>query len=389
MPWKETGAMKERMKFFVEYEQGEYSMSELCRRYGISRPTGYKWVERVDQYGLRGLEDRSRAPKHHAHAIRDQMVEMIVQARAKHPTWGPKKLKVWLSEKHKREDFPCASTIGSIIKRSGMSVARRRRRRATPSTHPFAECDCPNAVWSADFKGWFMTGDGERCEPLTISDSYSRYLIRCQAMKGISLERVQSLFEASFREYGMPVVIRTDNGSPFASRGLGGLSRLSVWLIKLGITPERISPGKPQENGRHERMHLTLKKETASPPQKNLRRQQEVFDRFRVEYNEERPHEALGMSTPAMCYEPSCRRYPGRVGPVVYQEGMILRRVQKRGEINWNGQRVFIGEAFSGERIGFSGLDEDIYSVYMGHVQIGIFDSRRLRVTGTTGPRKS
>ncbi len=388
MPWKETCVMEERMKFVVEYKGAELCMSELCRKYGISRRTGYKWVGRLEQNGSAGLQDRSRAPNNHPNAVSDQLVDIILDARAEYPTWGPKKLKVLLERKHARLVIPCPSTIGEILRRNGLTVPRKRRRRATPSSQPFAACDAPNAVWCADFKGWFRTGDGRRCDPLTISDAFSRYLIRCQALQPTSFIRVKSVYEASFREQGLPFVIRTDNGPPFASIGLGGLSRLAVWLIKLGITPERIEPGKPQQNGRHERMHLTLKKETASPPQKNLRKQQEVFDVFKTVYNEERPHEGLDMATPATLYAASSRLFTGRIEPLVYPEGMITRMVQKRGHIFWRCDRVFIGEAFAGEPIGLEQIDEENYSVYIGHVQIGLFNSRRLKVTGINGRRK-
>lgn len=294
--------MDERIRFVMELEQGEMSKAALCRRFGISRPTGDKWIERYQSSGLSGLLDRSRAPGRHPNETPEELSELIVALRRRHPHWGPKKLRVLLLRKYPQMAWPSCSTLGEILRRAGLTVPRRRRRHTPPWTQPFAACNRPNTVWCADFKGWFRTGDGVRCDPLTISDAHSRYLLRVQGMRETKEGPVRSLFEATFRQYGVPGAIRTDNGTPFASHGIGGLSRLSVWWLKLGIEPERIEAGKPQQNGRHERMHLTLKQETASPPAKDLRRQQAAFDRFRVTFNEERPHEALNQNCPATVY---------------------------------------------------------------------------------------
>lgn len=246
MPWKETCRMEERMKFISHHLAGELSMAALCREFGISRKTGYKLVRRFRDDPATGLQDRSRAPHHHPNAVSARAEEAIVAARRRHPTWGPKKLRAWLRHREPSVRWPAASTIGEILRRRGLSVPRRRSRKTVVYTEPFVGCDCPNAVWSADFKGWFRTGDGVRCDPLTISDNYSRYLLRCQAMTSLDYIHVQPVFEAAFREYGMPVAIRTDNGVPFATTTLGGLSKLSVWWLKLGIVPERIVPGHPE-----------------------------------------------------------------------------------------------------------------------------------------------
>ena len=378
MPWKETCAVEERIKFIKDYRSGEFMLAELCRMYGISRKTGYKWIERADQYGLKGLSDCSRAPHHHPNAVSEELVDLILALRGKHPSWGPKKLRRILERGHGGFKLPCHSTIGEIIRRHGLSVPRRRRRRCEPSSRPFSECAAPNQVWCADFKGWFKTGDGRRVDPLTISDAASRYIIRCQAMSSVSLEAVQRLFEASFREYGMPLVIRTDNGPPFASHGIGGLTRLSVWWIRLGISPERIEPGKPYQNGRHERMHLTLKKETASPPRRNLHAQQRAFDRFREEFNHQRPHEALGQETPSSVYEPSPNQYPSRLPAVEYADTMVTRKVQKRGEFHWRGHKIFLTEALAGQVVGLDPIDDRYFDIYLVKVPVGVFDSKRL-----------
>ncbi len=377
MPWKETCAMEERMKFIVDCQNQEYAKAALCRIYGISRPTADKWLARYTEAGLDGLADQSRAPKHHPNQVPAEVEEAILTARRAHPHWGPKKLRILLKQKTARRSWPAVSTIGEILKRHGLTVPRKRRRRTPPYTQPFAACDGPNAVWCADFKGWFKTGNGSRCDPLTISDAYSRYLLKCQAVKDTGFETTRGLFEAAFGQYGLPLAIRTDNGSPFASRGIGGLSRLSVWWIKLGIVPERIEPGQPQQNGRHERMHGTLKTETAKPPARTLRSQQRAFDRFREEFNHVRPHEALEMATPASVYVYSPRPYPQRVGDVEYPDGMEIRRVKPNGVFNWKNRRVFLGEALGRELVGLEVVDDRYWIVYLSRHILGVFDSHR------------
>lgn len=377
MPWKETCAVKERMKFIMDCESQEYSKAALCRMYGISRPTGDKWLARYAEESVDGLVDQSREPKNHPNQVSQEIEEAILAARREHPRWGPKKLRVILERAMPRRGWPAISTIGEILSTHGLTVPRKRRRRTPPYTQPFASCDSPNDVWCGDFKGWFRTGDGSRCDPLTISDAHSRKLLRCQVVKETGFATTRGLFEATFRQYGLPLAIRTDNGAPFAGRGIGGLSRLSVWWIKLGIVPERIEPGKPQQNGRHERMHGTLKAETANPPARTLRAQQRAFDRFREEFNHVRPHEALAMRCPAEVYVYSPRPYPERLGPVEYPPGLTVRIVQPHGEFYWRGHRVFLGEAFGRERVGLEPLDGRYWIVYFGELVLGIFDSHR------------
>jgi len=382
MPWKEISAMEERRGFLVEWLGREVGMAELCRRYGISRVTGYKWVGRFEKEGWTGLQDQSRAPQHPWNGVAEEVEELIVKGRRDHPTWGPRKLLPWLRCQYGRQDdWPVASTVGEILKRHGLVRARKRRRRATPSAKPLRTGGQPNAVWCADFKGWFRTGDGKRCDPLTISDAYSRYLLRCQGMSNTKGERVQGLFEAVFREYGLPEVIRTDNGAPFASTGLGGLSRLSVWWIKLGIKPERIAPGKPYQNGSHERMHRTLKMEAINPPARTLRGQQRCFDRFREEYNQQRPHEALGQVPPARYYESSGRTYRGRVPAVEYPEGFRIRKVKFHGDLQWRGRRVYLTQALAGQPVGLMQIDDRHWEIYFSEVLLGILDSHRMEIS--------
>ena len=313
MPWSETCAMDERMRFVVAASEDDAVMSELCAEFGISRQTGYKVLARYREEGVEGLKERSRAPLSHGRAREEAVVEAVLALRERHPTWGPKKLRKKLGERLPGVEPPARSTIGDWLRKEGLTSPRRPRRRCPPFTSPFLAADGPNAVWCADFKGWFLTGDRRRCDPLTISDAMSRYLLRCQALDRPDGAHARPVFEAAFCEFGLPLAIRSDNGPPFASIGAGGLSRLSVWWIKLGVKPERIEPGKPQQNGRHERMHRTLKAETADPPAASLAEQQRRFDAFRVIYNDERPHEALDFETPSALYRASPARLPLRL----------------------------------------------------------------------------
>jgi transposase InsO family protein len=379
--------MEERIKFIGHYLEGELSMAALCREYGISRKTGYKLIGRFFEDPVDGLKDRSRAPHHHPNAVSALTEEAIVSARCRHPTWGPKKLRAWLERRDSSRRWPAASTIGEILGRRGLSVPRRRSRKAVVYDKPFVGCDLPNAVWSADFKGWFMTGDGLRCDPLTISDNYSRYLLRCQAMVSPDYLHVQPVFEAAFREYGLPVAIRTDNGAPFATTTVGGLSRLSIWWIKLGIVPERIVPGHPEQNGRHERMHRTLKKETATPPKRTWQAQQRAFDRFRREYNQERPHEAIMMKTPSCLYLSSPREYPLILPEMIYPDNMLIRSVKSQGDISWKGRHVYLSETLAGEQVGLKPVADRFYDIYFGPVRLAQLDIYEKRLKHL--PRKT
>lgn len=372
MPWTETCALDERTRFSVEYDMDELSMAELCRKYGISRKTGYKWVARVEEGGFSNLADLSRAPHRHPNELAWALEEAIVALRRRHPTWGPRKLRELLKG---GDRLPAASTIGDLLQRRGLAVPHKRRRRVPPQTQPFSVCDQPNAVWCADFKGWFRTGDGLRCDPLTITDACSRYLLRCQVLPGQDHACSRPVFEAAFREFGLPLAIRTDNGSPFATRALAGLSQLSVWWIKLGIHVERIDAGKPQQNGRHERMHLTLKKETAQPPASNGRSQQRRFDAFREEFNSQRPHEALGMQTPGSMYWYSPRPYPSRPPQVEYPTGWLVRKVKYKGGIIWKRQEVFLTAVLAGEDVGLEPMNSRYWRAWFGAVPLAIFDS--------------
>jgi transposase InsO family protein len=273
MPWKLRNALEQRNNFISEWLKGETPVAELSRAYGISRKTAYKWLERFEQDGRNGLSDQSRAPLHCPQAMEESTAVAIIAEREQHPTWGARKIRESLRRQQAEVSWPAASSIGELLKREGLIQARRKRRRTPPYSQPLAHATAPNQVWCADFKGWFLCGDGTRCDPFTVSDAYSRYLLRCRAVDKTDGPHVRAVMEAMFRECGLPEAIRTDNGPPFASPAPGGLSRLSMWWLELGIRHERIDPGCPQQNGRHERMHLTLKQDTASPPAANRRRQ--------------------------------------------------------------------------------------------------------------------
>jgi transposase InsO family protein len=369
--------MEEKLRFVFEHQQGERSMKELCEGYEISRETGYVWLRRYGELGWEGLVEKSREPRRHPNQTAAEIEKRIVAVREAHMKWGPRKLKRVLEREEPGRVWPAVSTMGALLKREGMIVGRRKRKRTAPYTEPLAHAEGPNRVWCADFKGWFRSGDGERIDPLTISDAHSRYLLRCQAVEKTGTARVQAIFEAAFREYGLPEAIRTDNGAPFATHALAGLSRLAVWWIKLGIVPERIEAGHPEQNGRHERMHRTLKQETAEPPAANRRAQQRAFDRFCKEYNEVRPHEALGMKTPAETYEPSSRRFPAREPELEYPDSMLVRQVGSKGQFRWNKHEVFVTEVLWGERIGLLPVDDHCFTVYFGPVALARFDNRQ------------
>lgn len=380
MPWKVSGVVEQRQKFLREYATGEWTMTELCRAYEISRPTGYELWRRYGNEGEAGLEDRSRAPARHPNQTPPAIEEQVLALRRAHMRWGPRKLKACLERKRPQENWPAASTMGELLRREGLVIGRQARPKVPPYTQPFAAAREPNQLWCADFKGWFRTGDGERIDPLTATDACSRYLLRCQAVEKTDTERVQAIFEAAFREYGLPAAIRTDNGAPFASRAVAGLSRLAVWWMKLGIVPERIEAGHPEQNGRHERMHRTMKEETATPPQANRRAQQRTMDEFRREYNEERPHEALDMRTPSSCYTPSSREYPARVREPEYGGALAVRKVRECGVFTWKHENVFLSKTLSGERIGLLPIDERYYRVYFAAFPLARFDSQTRRI---------
>jgi putative transposase len=381
MPWKETCAMDEREAFVAAWRSGEFAMTALCERFGVSRPTGYKWIERSNAEGRAGLHDRGRAPHHHRNATPAAQVGAILALKRRHLHWGPWTLHDWLCREHAQQRWPAVSTIGEVLKRHGLVKSRRARPHTPPHTQPFAHIGGANDVWSADFKGQFRLGDARLCYPLTITDNHSRFLLCCQGLYHPRADLTRRHFEHTFREYGLPKALRTDNGAPFASIAVGGLSALSIWLIKLGVKPERIAPGRPQQNSRHERMHRTLKAATAAPPKANLSAQQRAFNRFQQEFNQQRPHRALGGGQrPGELYRPSPRPYPSRLPELVYPDDFILRKVRHEGHIRWQGHEVFVSKTLVGEPVALKSLDHDRWELYFGPLVLGIVDARRGKV---------
>lgn len=376
MPWEENSVMEQRMEFVLQWRAGLESKAELCRRYGISRRIGYKWAARYEKEGPAGLVDRSHEAHSHPNQTPPAIVERILALRYAHPLWGAPKLQAVFAREHPELPCPAASTIGEMLRRAGLSRAPQPRRRTPPHTRPLAHAGAPNDVVSIDFKGWFVCGDGRRVDPLTLVDNYSRYLLCCQAVAGCDYEHVRAALERVFRDYGLPRAIRSDNGAPFASTALGGLSRLSVWWTKLGIAVERIEPAKPQQNGRQERFHSTLKLHTANPPAANLGAQQRAFRRFRKEYNEQRPHQTLGQSTPASYYTASPRSYPRPLITPEYRFDWALRTVHKSGSIDWKGREIYLTRVLWGERVGLEPIDDGVYRIWFADLALAQFDER-------------
>ena len=364
-----------RVQLIQDYQAGE-NIQALAEVYQVSRKTVYKWLERYQAEGMAGLADRSRAPRHVPGRVSDEVVAHIVAARHRWH-WGPRKLRIKLAAAHPEIGWPAESTIGEVLKRAGLAHPRKARVRTPPYRTPFASVQAANQTWCADFKGHFRTGDGTRCDPLTITDAHSRYLLRCHIVPQADGTHVRAIFDACFRQYGLPLVIHTDNGVPFASRAPGGLSRVSMEWVKLGIVAERSRPASPQDNGRHERMHSTLKQATLRPPERTRRRQQDAFDHFQQEYNHDRPHESLGDRTPASCYQPSPRPMPRRVPELEYADDCELRRVSQQGSVKMGGVRTFVSEIFAYEWLGLRALDERYFEVLYGPVRLGFLDTHQ------------
>ncbi len=362
---------QQRLQLIKAYTAGEATMTDLCIKYGISRKTGYKWYHRYQEEGDDGLKDQSKAPINPNFLYTDELMEKAIDYKLKHRNWGPKKILVNLQKCYPDVDWPCPTRMYEIFKENNL-VTKRRLRSRVPATSPLGGLiDC-NDTWAVDFKGWFITGDGRKCEPLTITDSVSRYLIRCTHLNPHTIEYVWPVFDEAFREYGLPNRMRSDNGPPFGSVGVGRLTKLSVKLIKAGVTPEWIRPGHPEENGRHERFHLTLKQEVASPPKKTLVLQIQAMQKFHDEYNFLRPHEALNMETPGSCYHNSPRVWNGIFRSPEYDtREMLVRKVQANGIITIMGENLFIGEALIGEHIGLKPTHNDEFDVYYSNISLG------------------
>lgn len=380
MPWRERCPVDLRREFLKTLDSGLYSMTEVCCRFGVSRKTGYKWLERRDREGREGLEDRSRRPQSSPNRTAPELEELVVEMRKAHPDWGPRKVLNILAKTRPTLRLPARSTIAAILKRRGMIKPKRRKRKHAHPGRPVSVVIRPNQLWTADFKGQFRTQNGVYCYPLTVADQHTRYLLACEALLSTRTEGVRPVFEKLFREHGLPEAIRTDNGVPFASTAIHGLTTLNVWWIQLGIRHERIEPGRPDQNGRHERMHRTLKRATTRPPATNLRGQQRAFDEFRQEFNHVRPHEALDDETPASVWHPSTRPYPEEIRPPEYPGHFEVRLVSNAGTFRFKHQQIFISQALRQQHIGLEEVDDGIWSIYFYDVLLGRLDERDWRI---------
>jgi putative transposase len=377
MPWRESSPMEERLEFVREFTTGLFTMTDLAADYGISRVTGYKWLARYATHGALGMSDQSRRPHHSPQATAADLVEALIALRRRHPTWGAKKLLATVRRSDPEAAWPARSTVCSWLHRRGLVRAPRRRRPVPHGRHVLAPITRPNEVWTTDFKGEFRTGDHRYCYPLTLRDGFSRYVLRCDALLSRNYALTRRRFERAFAEYGLPDRIRSDNGEPFASPGLGRLTRLNVWWMRLGIVPERIALGHPEQNGSHEQFHRVLKAETTRPPAPHAAAQQRRFHAFCREYNDERPHESLANRSPAALYRSSGRSMPACLPAVEYPGHWETRRVAEKGTISWAGRPLFLSEVLAGHEVGFEAVDEGQWSIYFVTVLLGRFDERR------------
>jgi putative transposase len=382
MPWRATSPMKERIRFVKDERSGLYTMSELCERYGISRKTGYKWLARFEAEGAAGLMDRSRAPHGCEHRMSEAVRARLIEVRGRHPTWGPRKLVAWLEVREPKVAWPAASSVGELLRREGLVAERRRPVRREPHPGPpQIAAVAPNDLWTADFKGQFPTRNGWWCYPLTVLDHVSRRCLALDGLCGTQGNAVKLVFERVFREAGLPRAILTDNGPPFAAaRGLRGLTRLSVWWLRLGIRPIRTEPASPEQNGAHERFHRTLKAETGKPVAGNQRAQQRRFNRFRAIYNDERPHEALNQKTPATRWRPSPREYPAYLREPEYPNHFRTLYLNGQGTAYIDGELKFISSALAFERIGLEETDDGLWTVHFCNERIARYDERTKQI---------
>jgi putative transposase len=381
MPWREPlPVAHQRADLVREYRSGLFTMTELAAQYGVSRRTGYKWVAAYEAHGWAGLQDQSRRPHHSPQATDEDVVEVLLAIRRRHPRWGPKKLLAVAQRGHRDVAWPARSTLAALLKRRGLVTPRRRRR--APSVVPGGAPGAftrPNEVWTVDYKGEFLTGDQRYCYPFTLRDAFSRYVLRCDALTAHTLAITRPRFERAFAEYGLPDRIRSDNGPPFGGPGLGRLSTLAVWWIRLGIVPERIAPGHPEQNGSHEQFHRVLKAETARPPAAHAGAQQRRFTRFCAEYNHDRPHESLRQTVPAQHYQPSSRALPRRLSPLEYPGHAEIRRVDQNGYVSWR-TPLFVSVALADQPVAFEEVDDGIWTVTFASLVLGRFDERQHRI---------
>ena len=385
MPWSEVLRMDQRVQFIGDYQRQTFDVTELARRYGISRKTAYKWIERYAVAGPAGLVDHSRRPAHSPQATSVTIVAALLALRGHHPTWGAKKLLKVLSTRQPTWILPARSTVCDQLDRAGLITPSRRRAVPAHPGRPLIPMTTPNGTWTADFKGQFKTRNGVYCYPLTIVDGFSRYLLVCQGLLSTAIATARPIFLRLFQEYGLPDIIRTDNGVPFATTALGRLSTLSVWWIRLGILPELIAPASPQQNGRHERMHLTLKKEATKPPAKNFLQQQDKFDHFIHEFNQERPHQGLDMRYPADLYRPSARLYTG-LPELEYPFHDRTVTVTQCGRLCFGRRKINLSAVFGGQNVGVREVADHIWLISFMHYDLGFFDHESGRVECAPNP---
>lgn len=376
MVWRVTNVEDQRKLFIEAYFENEANLTELCNEFCISRKTGYKWIERYNEHSYEGLKDRSRA-RHFQNRIDQNLEEKVLEIKKLRNSWGPKKILGHLENNEPNRVLPSATTIGNILLRNGFQKTREIRKRLPARNKPFSECQKPNDIWSIDFKGWFMTKEKIKCDPLTITDAYSRYLLHCSKLPLGTGEYVWEVLEKNFYKYGLPTHIRHDNGPPFATCGAGRLSKLSIILIKAGIIPEWIDPGKPYQNGRHERMHRTLKAEGIIPRKLTLKEQQLKFSEFQHYFNFERPHESLGQKTPGSIYTTSPRQWHGKLKSPEYDDEWKKVRVKASGQISWLGKEIFITKSLKDEYVGLKENKDGNWEVNYGPVNIGIINEKK------------
>src|SRR3954467_7945860 len=383
MPWQERCAMDERGSFLAEYLTGLWTMTELCDRFSISRKTGYKWVQRYDAGGRPALADQPRRPHGHPHAVPAHVVQRLLEVRARFPRWSMGKIVTWVARRYPRTAWPCRTTAYDVMQRAGVGRAPKRPGpHGAPSaiaTSALTQPSRANHVWTTDFKGKFLLRDGRYCHPLTLRDGFSRFVLRCDGLPAESYPCTRPRFERAFAAFGLPECIRSDNGTPFASTGLAGLSRLSVWWMQLGIRVERIAPGCPEQNGSHEQFHRVLKRDTTHPPGATAAAQQRRFDAFRDEYNQERPHDALGGASPASLYTRSPRRLPPRLPAVEYPLYWEVRGADSSGVISFHGRPLNVTRALANQNLGLEEREDGIWRVWFLATPLGHFDARRWR----------
>jgi transposase InsO family protein len=380
MPWKVINHMELKNQLVTDHLKEHFSITDLSQKYGISRPTVYKWLERYEQLGIEGLKEQSRAPNHCPHRTSEEIINLVIQEKLQNRKRGPRKVRAQLKRRYPEIHFPATSTLAYWLKKEGLVEPRKKRKHVPPYTQPFCECHAPNNVWSIDYKGQFYMKNNRVCYPLTVSDNFSRYLLGCKALAGPRYCPTRSCLEAIFRKYGLPDAIRSDNGTPFAGQCVGGLSRLSIWFIQLGIIPERIQKGCPQENGRHERMHRTLKSDALDPIARNLKEQQKEFDIFRHDFNNDRPHESLNDQTPSDYYKKSNRPYRTHPYPPEYGHDYIVRQVRQNGEIKFMGRMFYLTELLMGQPVGLKEIADGLWQLQYSFYALGSVDLRKNKI---------